>query len=219
LEKHVFQQWRQLCRDRLAGLSPVRIVIGIACIVTLVGIPFGIILLIKGLVPRVPVLVGAELKQLAKGQVVWAYPLMVNRLLRQPANREPVPGLFLITLDPEAGDDLEIMGEIALRVGEPPADLSAEDQAFCHNLFMDEAYQRQRRRLLPPEVSFGLEVWAVDLAVHPAYLPGGHLSDEFPLIPCLATPGRFGVTRVMPYWMVANLPPPPWAGTVPAFMA
>ena len=87
------------------------------------------------------------------------------------------------------------------------------------DLMFDEEYQQARRWRLPESITAGHRVYAVDLAVHPHYLPERHLSDEMPMVPCLAEPGDQGGVRAIPYWCAFDVPPPPWAQWCGVFIA
>jgi hypothetical protein len=142
----------------------------------------------------------------AKG--VMAFPLMVNSMLRRPG-ADKAPGLFLISFDEQQGNSIKSMGGVAIRVGEASsANMSAADAAFCEALLADEDFRPFRRRKLPDAITDGHPVYAVDLAVSQLMLAGRHISDEFPLVPCVAEPGDQGRIVQMPYWLVnGNLAP------------
>jgi hypothetical protein len=154
-----------------------------------------------------------------RAEPVMAFPLMVNRLLRQPGDA-PVPGLFIISFERGRAETVAFMGEVAVAAGDPlPLKLPAADEQFLIDLMFDEEYQQSRRRRLPDSITKGHRVYAVDLAVHPHYLPDRHLSDGVPMVPCLAEPGDQGRVRAIPYWCAFDVPPPPWAERCGVFIA
>jgi hypothetical protein len=137
---------------------------------------------------------------------VMAVPLMVNSILRRPGT-ERAPGLFLISFDDRAGVDF--MADVAVRVGlARRRTMSPDDRAFCRALMRDEDYRIYRRRKLPPTLTDGVEVYAVDLAISPLLLAGRHIPNHMPLVPCMAEPGDDGRTMQMPYWIVTGEEPP-----------
>jgi hypothetical protein len=134
---------------------------------------------------------------------VMAYPLMVNRMLRRPGD-DPAPGLFLICLGPQ-GESIGFMSDLAVKVGEADdPGMSAEDRAFCEALLADEDYVPFRRRRLPASITGGVEVFAVDVFIMPELLKDRHISDEMPLVPCMAETGERGRILQMPWWFVAG---------------
>jgi len=137
---------------------------------------------------------------------VMAFPLMVNSLLRRPG-LDRAPGLFLISFDPRA--DVRFMTELAERVGGGESSgMTADDYDFCAGLMADEEYRVYRRRKIPPGLTGATVVYAVDLVVSPLLLPGKCISDQMPLVPCMAEPGDDGRVMQVPYWLVAGTPPP-----------
>jgi hypothetical protein len=72
----------------------------------------------------------------------------------------------------------------------------------------DEDYRVYRRRRLPPGLTAGVEVYAVDLMVSPLLLAGRRIRNEMPLVPCMAEPGDDGRTMQVPYWIVTGEEPP-----------
>jgi hypothetical protein len=137
---------------------------------------------------------------------VMAFPLMVNSLLRRPGT-DRAPGLFLISFDPRV--DAGFMGELAERVGAHDAQtMTRAEYDFCRGLMADEEYRVYRRRELPPGLTKGAVVYAVDLVISPLLLSGRHISDEMPLVPCMAEPSDDGRVMQMPYWIATGGPPP-----------
>lgn len=220
-------EWTPVARERYrqfvlskfeAKRSPVKVVIGLTLCFSLVLIPIGLHLLISGLRKRHGWAAQLQAAFIDGAVGVMAYPLMVNSMLRSPGS-EPVPGLFIVSFDSGTGGNVAYMADVACRVMMPPADLPGPDRQFLHDLMDDEEYVRARRRRLPASVTGGRAVYAVDLAVHPLYLPGRHLSDDAPMVPCLAEPGEKGEIRCIPYWCVAPVPPPPFASETPVVTA
>jgi hypothetical protein len=209
------QRYREFIESRLGRRtrSPARVVIGVLLLFTGVLIPLGLWLIISGLWARNrngDALAG-ELAFIERAEPVMAFPLMVNRLLRQPGDA-PVPGLFIITFDRGRAETVAFMAEVAVVAADPiPRKLPEADEQALIDLMFDEEYQPSRRRRLPDSVTAGHRVYAVDLAVHPHYLPERHLSDEMPMVPCLAEPGDQGRIRAIPYWCAFDVPPPAWA--------
>ena len=216
-EAEVHRRWRAFCAER-GGISVVGLLLSLVGFLSLIGIPFALFGLYRSLQRRPRFAAQMDLARLGKTpRLVWAMPLMVNRLLRDPQNTTPVPGLFMVAFTPISMPE---WGDIGIAVLAPPDDLPEQDRAFCEALMDDEAYQPRRRRKLPMSVTGGREVWAVDLSVPPFYLVGNHVSDEFGLVPCLATPPGgdpdLEVVRVMPYWLLMpDIPPPPFAPRLP----
>jgi hypothetical protein len=146
----------------------------------------------------------AESRRFAEAAVpVMAYPLMVHRSLRSPGN-EPAAGLVIVSFDP-AGESLQFMSDLALAIssgGSP--DWAPADRAFCGALMGDEQYVPFRRRQIPVSATGGPVVYACDLSISPLLLPGRHVSNEMPLLPCMAEPGPSGRICQVPYWLITG---------------
>lgn len=138
--------------------------------------------------------------EFAEGAVpVLAVPLMMSSMLRRPQD-DPAAALVMMSFD--AGDgSVSRMCDIACRMDER-SDLSPADQRFVAEMMNDVDYHAFRRRAIPPSLAGGMTVYACDLAIQPELLAGRCVSDELPLIPCMAEPGVTGRIVVMPYWMV-----------------
>ena len=144
-----------------------------------------------------------------RAEPVMGYPLMVNSMLRQPQNRQQATGLFLICFEAGQGGTFAFMADLAERVGEPdPQSISRNDFDFCARLMADTEFKPFRRRRLPDTLTEGANVYAVDLAVSPLLLGHGYISDELPLVPCMAEPGGEGRITQMPYWFVSEIQAP-----------
>jgi hypothetical protein len=133
----------------------------------------------------------------ANADAVWAYPVMINTMLRQPGARS-APGLFLISLATEEKPPFTHQQMVEL--------LSDFPEQLADELTADEQYQPHRRRRLPDSVTRGAAVYACDLMVDPRLLIGHHISDDAPFIPCLADRGDHGRLIVMPSWYVQGEP-------------
>lgn len=143
-----------------------------------------------------------------RAEPVMAFPLMVNSMLRRPGT-ERAPGLFLICFDRAAGESVRFMGDLAERVGGgSSAGMSHADYQFCRALMADEEVRIFRRRKLPPSLTSGVTVYAIDLYISPLLLFGRHISDDLPLVPCMAEPGDDGRVMQAPYWLIYGFPPP-----------
>ena len=143
-----------------------------------------------------------------RAEPVMAFPLMVNRVLRRPGS-EPSAGLVLVCFDSNKGAAVDYMGELAVTVGEGTSEaLSDADRRFCQRLMDDEQYVPFRRRKLPASITGGVDVYACDLVIDPHLLPGRHISDDLPLLPCMAERGDAGWISQIPFWVFAGGPPP-----------
>lgn len=198
--------------------SPVRVVIGLLLMCTGALIPVGLFLVVKGLVRRNPHkrLLEEEAEFIEQAEAVMAVPLMVNSMLRRPGDR-PVPGLFIISFEGGEAQTTGFMTEVATAVLRPGAGNAVPDADIeaIVAIMADETFQRGRRRQLPGTVTRGYAVYACDLAVHPWYLVGQHLSDAMPFVPCLAEPGPEGRIRAVPYWCITDGPWPEIASRCP----
>ena len=216
--KTLRERYRAFVESRLTApgkRSPVRVVIGLLLLCSVVLIPIGLYLVFSGLRKRNPLrnLVLLENDSTDRAEAVMAFPLMVNSMLRSPGDAA-APGLFLVTFERDVS--MNLIAEFGQAVLEPTGrGLSKADEDFLIRLMLDEEYQRSRRRLLPMSITKGIRCYACDLAIHPWYLPGRHISDQIPMIPCLAEPGDRGEIRAVPYWLAFDVPPPPWAENCP----
>jgi hypothetical protein len=50
----------------------------------------------------------------------------------------------------------------------------------------------------------GRTVYACDLMIQQGLLNNAHISDENPLLPCLAEPGDAGRLLVLPHWLASG---------------
>jgi hypothetical protein len=220
--RRIRERYRQFVSARLGGGGPSwpRVVIGLLMLFTLVLIPVGVILIIKGLFARSGSreTLEKELAFIDQAEAVMAYPLMINSMLRSPGEK-PAPGLVITTFEHGETDRVSFMADVALAALDPIGKgLPEPHEAFLVELMLDEDYQRSRRRKLPLSITGGRIIYACDLFVHPLYLPDRHLSDEMPVIPCLAQPGDVGEIRAMPYWCAFDVAAPEWANRTPVVL-
>jgi hypothetical protein len=155
---------------------------------------------------------------------IVAYPLMVNSALRIPGAQR-APGLVVTAFDTVAQRDLGFMTRLAeslSRGGGTEGEArkwSKEQRRFAEELMVDEEYRPFRRRQIPVGMTGGHTVYACDLLIEPDMLADGFLSDDCPLLPCLAEPGETGLIFLLPYWMAAAPDEPATAAQVDEFEA
>ena len=192
----------QVARTYGVGVPWVSIVIaGVLCL-TIVGIPAAIGILI-GLwlrYSRADREYQAACRQAAAAEPIMTYPLMVNAMLRRVKNFT-APGLVIGTFQCDVSHDYFV--DLAKLIFEINASTpKTEDERFVAQLFQDEEYQRDRRRLLPMGLTGGIEVYAFDLMISNANFPRQIL--ESPLVPCMATPGQAGMIFMIPWTMTGD---------------
>jgi hypothetical protein len=196
-------------RERSLG----RVAIGVLICLTGVLIPLGLFFIVRGLLGKNPIQAAlhVELDFVDRAQAVMAYPLMVNSMLRHPGD-EAAAGLVIISFDDGPPTTVEFMAGVCVAIGEAESsNADSEVARWARELMGDEDYQRSRRRRVPAELTKGHTVYACDLGIAPWYLPDRHLSDEIPMIPCLAEPGDTGRICAIPYWVAFDAPEPQWA--------
>jgi hypothetical protein len=155
---------------------------------------------------------------------VVAYPLMVNSTLRIPGAQR-APGLVVTAFDAVAQRDLGFMTRLAeslSRGGGAEGEAgkwSKEQRRFAEELMADEEYRPFRRRQVPLGMTRDHTVYACDLLIEPDMLPGGFLSDDYLLLPCMAEPGETGLIFLLPYWMAGAPDEPATAAQIDEFEA
>lgn len=147
-----------------------------------------------------------------RATAVMACPLGNDPALRRPGVRA-VPALVLVCFDPDVGTSVRFMTRVAAQVWDAVDQdevigLSDADRAFCEYLFADDEFVPHRRRKLPAAVTGGPDVYACDLMIVPQLLPGRHVSDALPMLPCAAEPGDAGRIAQVPFWLLPGAPAP-----------
>jgi hypothetical protein len=144
---------------------------------------------------------------------VIAYPLMVSSVLRSTTPSRAT-GLVITTFELPAHQDLRFMARLAESLSRGNSTegeagrWSKEQRSSAEALMANEDYRPFRRRKIPQDMTREHSVYACDLFIEPEMLPGGRLSDEYVLFPCMAEPGDSGLIFLLPYWM-ANAPDKP----------
>lgn len=174
-------------------------IIGGFMLVSLVGIPLGIALIILGFRKnsvRKAARRDAHLA-FAQHQVILCTVIIANQaLLRQEGAVAPA-----LLIGEFGGDDdasMDVCGEVALAIcevyGEKPASVAPELQEACR-LVNDDTFQEGRRRLVPSNLSGGRQLWLFDTMLRADYMPR---LVECPFVPCLAGPGPAGRIMQLP---------------------
>jgi len=215
LTRQVRRRYREFILSRLSEsrFSLFHLIVALFSFMTVIGIPLGIWHLYLTFKPRreIPDELKTELEFAERATLVFATPLMVNTLIREPSD-QAVPGLFICTFDTAASSQRKLIADIAMKVTMPDlAKLPAADVNELECLMSDEEYQPNRRRRLPQSVTGKHVFYAVDLALASWYLPNQALSQSQLSVPCLADAGDQGSIRHIPYWCLPNVPPPLWA--------
>jgi len=121
---------------------------------------------------------------------------MANSTLMSPGQGD-APCLALFVFEEEEGDAhfmMELVERLMALKGTSPSNPEEREAAVLVN---DEAYVPYRRRRIPPGLTGGRIVYAVDLRIRRARLPNGFL--EMPILPCLAMPGDTGAIEMLPW--------------------
>lgn len=180
-------------------------------ILSLVGIPFGIGLLIYGFRARSAVKAARRDAHLAFARhepILCGIVIANQQLLRQPGAVAPallVGGFGDQDFD-RAGAiarTAEILGEL---YGEDPAQVPAELRAACE-MVNDDTYRADRRRPVPPPLNLGPSLMLFD-----AVLQGGFFdsnSVDSPFVVCMAAPGPAGNILQLPSNVAVLHPPHP----------
>jgi len=138
------------------------------------------------------------------GEVVSAYIVQANFNLYQRGTGMDYPCLVLMTFDPAHTDDRAFMQPIVQKLqslkGTRPMDA---DLAAAAKIVTDEVAVRDRRVLLPPSLTGGVTVYAVDLQLYRARLATGTITDGE--VVCIAEPGPEGSAEQVPYWIAMGM--------------
>ena len=136
------------------------------------------------------------------GRFVIAFVVMANTAMLAPGESD-APCLALFVFDEQPSDTDFLIGLVD-RLNElkrtTPTDPALREAAILVN---DEAYVPTRRRRIPPALTGGRIVYAVDLMLQRTRLAGGYLQQ--PLMPCLAWPGDTGPIEIVPWTLMEGL--------------
>lgn len=184
------------------GVPWISVVIVIFLCLTIVGIPAAIGIVIGRWIryARASRVYQQAFRQAAIAEPIMTYALMADSMLRQVRNYT-APGLVIGTFRRDLShqyfvDLAKLLYEIS--TSSPTTD----DERFVVQLFRDEYYHRDRRRLLPMGLTGGVEVYAFDLMINNSNLP--RQIFESVLLPCMATPGPSGIICMIPWAMTGN---------------
>jgi len=116
---------------------------------------------------------------LATGRLVKGWYVMANNGLYAAGNSN-LPALVVFSFDERANQHPSFLGEIAqdlyrLKNSSPKNETEATIVHFVRN----ERYVADRRRLIPSELTQGVDVYCADVEVYRDYLPGKVLREPF----------------------------------------
>jgi len=140
----------------------------------------------------------------SRGAVVSAYIIQANFNLYQRGPGTDYPCLVLMTFDAARLHDRAFMQPIVEKLQSLKGTRQSEpDLITAARIVTNETAVRDRRQLVPPSLTGGVTVYAVDLQLYRARLATGAITDGEVI--CLAEPGPEGGAEQVPYWITMGM--------------
>jgi hypothetical protein len=136
----------------------------------------------------------------ANGVVLPAYVIQANSDIWKPGPSPQLPALVLTSFDPRVMNDKKyMMGLVKQLVNYKGTAQNHPELAYVAAITTDERAVNDRRRVLPPAMTGGPEVFALDILLQRSRLDGGYLGTN--TLTILAEPGPLGCADLIPSWM------------------